>query len=646
MDGDDRSSGSGGGFDDWLEEEPGPDSDPYAALSEDDPEGEIADWMAFTQGEADADEPEATSVPSEESSDDSDDERDLESDDVASDVESLEADDDADPDDQVIVDLTEDEAPSYVDLDEDDATGELQIVSDETPDAGSEDVEVDAEDSIDAPAESLDSEAPDAEVVELETAATVDAFEFDGGGRADTEELPILAGADVVSASVMNDSAGVDEIAEDTSDTMDTPDPIEDTQPSVLDDPDAIVEMQAIVVDDTVLDDHEDQPEDQPEDDTGELDLFAVPSDADDGDDDDTGELELGEIATAAAVAGLAGAGDDDESAAPFDISQDDYLQTATREHEGLAAAIAEAEDEDTEQVALSAPIPGIEETVIGFDDVVEAEGHGRVRARGTGDLVARVITAVVLIALLGASLLWQPALLALATGVFVIAAGEFYTALAKAGRHPIGLFGFIGIIAASVGAFVWGAIAIPVSFGLVTTALLLYYAVVPGRRDPVGNLALTSTVMVWVGLGTYAMLIAVSDDYRPLVIGVVVLVAAMDIAQYFVGRALGRHQLSPWVSPKKTIEGLVGGVVVALALGALLHFVPPFELTSGLVLGAAVAVLVPLGDLAVSAAKRSLDIKDMGSILPGHGGFLDRIDGLLFVIPAAWAIFLWAGIL
>jgi phosphatidate cytidylyltransferase len=173
-----------------------------------------------------------------------------------------------------------------------------------------------------------------------------------------------------------------------------------------------------------------------------------------------------------------------------------------------------------------------------------------------------------------------------------------------------------------------------------------LFYAVVPNKVDPLANLGLTITVMVWAGLGTYAMLIAKSDAYRTLVLAVVVTVAAMDIAQYFFGRALGRHKLSPWVSPKKTIEGLVAGVVVALTIGALLHFFPPFELTSGLAIGAAVAVFAPVGDLAMSAAKRSLGLKDMGSVLPGHGGFLDRIDGLLFVIPVAWAIFLWADIL
>jgi len=177
-------------------------------------------------------------------------------------------------------------------------------------------------------------------------------------------------------------------------------------------------------------------------------------------------------------------------------------------------------------------------------------------------------------------------------------------------------------------------------------TALLLFYAVVPGRADPMSNLALTTIVMVWVGLGSFTMLIAKADSYRTLVLAVVVTVAAMDIAQYFFGRALGRHKLSPWVSPKKTVEGLVAGIIVAVTIGALLHFFPPFEMTSGLALGVAVAIFAPLGDLAMSAAKRSLGLKDMGSILPGHGGFLDRIDGLLFVIPVAWAIFVWAGIL
>jgi phosphatidate cytidylyltransferase len=255
-------------------------------------------------------------------------------------------------------------------------------------------------------------------------------------------------------------------------------------------------------------------------------------------------------------------------------------------------------------------------------------------------------VTGVVLVLALGASLIWQPALVVFAIAVFVLGAGEFYTALVRTERKPIALFGFIGIVGASVGAFFWSAIAIPIAFVLATILLLLYYAVVPGKSDPMGNLALTSTVMVWVGLGSYAMLIARSDDYQVLIIGVVVAVAGADIAAFFVGRSLGRTHFAPWVSPKKTVEGLVAGVVVALGIGAMLHFFPPFELTSGLAIGAAAAFLTPIGDLAMSAAKRSLGLKDMGSVLPGHGGFLDRIDGLLFVIPAAWIVFVWAGLL
>ena len=82
------------------------------------------------------------------------------------------------------------------------------------------------------------------------------------------------------------------------------------------------------------------------------------------------------------------------------------------------------------------------------------------------------------------------------------------------------------------------------------------------------------------------------------------------------------------------------------LAGAAASFFVEAIDLPTGLVLGAVIAVVAPLGDLAVSVVKRSLDIKDMGSILPGHGGLLDRIDAIIAVVPAAWAVFVWTGLL
>lgn len=331
---------------------------------------------------------------------------------------------------------------------------------------------------------------------------------------------------------------------------------------------------------------------------------------------------------------------------ADFVLGEDGRLHGATREHFGLAEAIAAADTQDTEQVALVAEIPGLEATVVSFEDVVEAEGYRKVRARASGDIIARVITGAVLVVALIASLFWRPALVVLAMAVFVLGAGEFYTALLRSKRAPVSLFGFMGIVGASLGAFWWSAAAIPIAFILATVLLLLYYAVVPGKTDPMANLALTTTVMVWAGLGSFAMLIARSDDYQTLILGVVLTVVGADVAAFFVGRSLGRTHFAPWVSPNKTVEGLVAGTLVAVLIGAMLHFVEPFELTSGLAVGVVAAVFTPLGDLAMSAAKRSLGLKDMGSVLPGHGGFLDRIDGLLFAIPAAWAVFIFAGLL
>ncbi|HSJ72233.1 MAG TPA: phosphatidate cytidylyltransferase [Acidimicrobiia bacterium] len=585
---DERPNESGGGFDDWLDEEPGPDTDPYAALAdEDEDEAEVSEWIAFSGSAANDDD-------------------DHHADDPAAEVDSRDR-NASDDETGVEADGVAGEEPGPVSFSDGDETEEIPVSRPEP--SG------------------------------FEPATSVELADFDGGGRADTDEIPIIAAGDVTAVG-----ADPTDTEPDVDDTDELPVVGDEAEIDTGELPVIAPGLDGIATAYDGVGGQDPLPSDQGFDNQApsgaSADLAAMFEEFDELVADDlSGEEPSGEGPWAGEKSG-------GESPDEFDPLKEDYPQTSTREHAGLAAAIAEADTEATERVALAAPIPGLESNVVGFEDVVEAEGHGRVRARASGDLVARIITAIVLIGALAASLVWRPALIALATVVFIIGAGEFYTALRRTGRQPIALFGFVGLLGASIGAFVWGAIAIPMAFMAVATVLLLFYAVVPGRQDPMANLALTITVMAWVGLGTYSMMIAVSEDYRTLIVGVVFTVAMMDIAQYFVGRTLGRHKLSPWVSPNKTVEGLVGGVIVALTIGALLHFFPPFELTSGLAIGASVALLVPLGDLAMSAAKRALDIKDMGSILPGHGGFLDRIDGLLFVIPAAWGIFVWAGIL
>ncbi len=120
------------------------------------------------------------------------------------------------------------------------------------------------------------------------------------------------------------------------------------------------------------------------------------------------------------------------------------------------------------------------------------------------------------------------------------------------------------------------------------------------------------------------------------LFIGFMALLWTNDTGAYLVGRAIGRTPLLPRVSPKKTVEGLIGGIVLALVCGMLLALAWPV-LTTGqwLLCATAVALVSTLGDLLESALKRHAGVKDSGKILPGHGGILDRFDGFLLAIPA-----------
>jgi phosphatidate cytidylyltransferase len=108
------------------------------------------------------------------------------------------------------------------------------------------------------------------------------------------------------------------------------------------------------------------------------------------------------------------------------------------------------------------------------------------------------------------------------------------------------------------------------------------------------------------------------------------------DTGAYFTGRALGKHKLAPKISPGKTWEGLIGGVVAAAAFAALatFWFFPELPYQYSIPLAVAMAIVGVLGDLAESAIKRGANAKDAASVLPGHGGFLDRLDSLLLNAP------------
>jgi phosphatidate cytidylyltransferase len=171
----------------------------------------------------------------------------------------------------------------------------------------------------------------------------------------------------------------------------------------------------------------------------------------------------------------------------------------------------------------------------------------------------------------------------------------------------------------------------------------LLWYSVLV-REDPLRNAAITVFGLMWVGgLLAFAVAMSRSENYRSLVVGLVSVAAAMDIGAYFVGRSVGKRKLAPKLSPKKTVEGLVGGALSAVAVAVVLvqfEWFDPITTSGSFLIAAGVIAAAPIGDLAESMVKRSFGIKDMGSALPGHGGILDRIDALLFVVPVGYYVY------
>jgi phosphatidate cytidylyltransferase len=294
--------------------------------------------------------------------------------------------------------------------------------------------------------------------------------------------------------------------------------------------------------------------------------------------------------------------------------------------------------------------------------------------------LLKRILTALVLIPIVLLLVLWAPVpLVALVTALVALLAVQEFLKLAEAyGIRPFRWPTYLFVAAF----FLFLALNPGNAKPLLSTAIFIYTvgftaAIAPfvfltiGMRQlnlsaalPAAMVSVFAFCYVALPLG---LLVQLREQWSGafLLLYLLLLVWAGDIFAYFVGKSLGRHLMSPRISPKKTWEGALASLLASLVVGMLLynyalpistallnaHLIqvrdgffalqkPPLWPT--LLLSAAINIAAQLGDLVESLIKRGADVKDSGTILPGHGGMLDRIDALLFAAPVLWYYAAW----
>jgi phosphatidate cytidylyltransferase len=282
----------------------------------------------------------------------------------------------------------------------------------------------------------------------------------------------------------------------------------------------------------------------------------------------------------------------------------------------------------------------------------VGAEIDRRGSVTGDRDVPAAFMTGVVLAGVAVVSLWAGPAYFAAFAGLLVLVAqGELFGVLVKHHFRPAALIGLVAGALMMLGAYWRGESATPAMFALGVIAAFLWYMTVPidQRSHVVRDLGLTVLNMAWIPLlAGYLIATLKLPDGKALVLWVILLTFLFDTAAFLIGSVSGggwiQRPLAPNVSPKKSWEGIIGGALATaiVSVAFVSSFVGVFEgrKLAALALGLVIAGAATFGDLAESLLKRDIGVKDMGTLLPGHGGVLDRIDSLLFVAPTTFLLF------
>lgn len=261
-----------------------------------------------------------------------------------------------------------------------------------------------------------------------------------------------------------------------------------------------------------------------------------------------------------------------------------------------------------------------------------------------------RIVSGLVLGGIWIAAILLGRAAFSALVGVLIVLAIDELATLLRWRGFPVARWPLMGA-GAVVATLAYFSGAQGLLAGLAILALVVL-VVQTFRGMRVADSALSFMTVTYIA-GLLSFLILLSD-LRHGMAGVVVVLAgtwASDMGAYFFGKAYGRTPLAPHISAKKTVEGTIAGAVAPMLVVGLAGAIPWLGLSTGdptlgmmrgLMIGLAIGLIAPLGDLAESRIKRELNVKDSGNVIPGHGGFLDRLDSVIFVSVVVYYLWMW----
>ena len=325
-----------------------------------------------------------------------------------------------------------------------------------------------------------------------------------------------------------------------------------------------------------------------------------------------------------------------------WDVPDDDWSASS----EDLPASTEAAEDDDW---------AGATEWEDDDDVGRPASDDGGYAPAGGGRDLTKAIPAGIALAVVAALALHFGAATTtvLVTVILALCAGEYFGVLRKVGWEAATLLGIGATVALPLAVGWRGIVAWPIIGAIVVIATFAWYLVGAGGHDPrvLEGTGATLLGVTWIGgLGAAAIAIVHMNKGVSLLLVAILATVAYDVAGLAVGMFVGRRPLSA-ASPNKTVEGLIGGMAASFAAVVVLvgigHMGPWTGPSAWFLLGVGAAVAAPAGDLCQSLLKRDLGVKDMGTLIPGHGGVLDRFDAMLFVLPTVfWLAFTFGSVI